>query len=178
MAQRRNCIIPTENMKQNLRIETFYVKPPVNTDEILDNLDWYRRSEAPVQADLTDWYMFDQFPDLCRQLNVLYPNHKIQDLWVASYGRGDYAESHDHRGFDWSFVWYLDACPSCNPISFPDVKRPWLPDERIYPKVGNLHVFDASLVHYVCPHTCHHHNRVVISGNLIHREVSKLKDGS
>ena len=87
MAQRRNCIIPTENMKQNLRIETFYVKPPVNTDEILDNLDWYRRSEAPVQADLTDWYMFDQFPDLCRQLNVLYPNHKIQDLWVASYGR-------------------------------------------------------------------------------------------
>ena len=178
MAQRRNCIIPTENMKQNLRIETFYVKPPVNTDEILDNLDWYRRSEAPVQADLTDWYMFDQFPDLCRQLNVLYPNHKIQDLWVASYGRGDYAESHDHRGFDWSFVWYLDACPSCNPISFPDVKRPWLPDERIYPKVCNLHVFDASLVHYVCPHTCHHHNRVVVSGNLIHREVSKLKDGS
>ena len=177
MAQRRNCIIPTENMKQNLRIETFYVKPPVNTDEILDNLDWYRRSEAPVQADLTDWYMFDQFPDLCRQLNVLYPNHKIQDLWVASYGRGDYSESHDHRGFDWSFVWYLDACPSCNPISFPDVKRPWLPDERIYPKVGNLHVFDAGLIHYVCPHTCHHHNRVVVSGNLIHREVSKLNDG-
>ena len=178
MQQRRNCIIPTENMKQNLRIETFYVRPPVNTDEILDSLDWYHRSDAPVKASLTDWYMFDQFPDLCRQLNVLYPNHKIQDLWVASYERGDYAEAHNHSGFDWSFVWYLDACPSCNPISFPDVKRPWLPDERIYPKVGNLHVFDAGLIHYVCPHTCHHHNRVVVSGNLIHREVSKLNDGS
>ena len=178
MAQRRNCIIPTENMKQNLRIETFYVKPPVNTDEILDNLDWYLRSDAPVKASLTDWYMFDQFPDLCRQLNVLYPNHKIQDLWVASYERGDYAEAHNHSGFDWSFVWYLDACTSCNPISFPDLKHPWKMDDRIYPKVGNLHVFDASLHHYVCPHTCYHHNRVVVSGNLIHREVSKLNDGS
>ena len=178
MAQRRNCIIPTENMKQNLRIETFYVRPPVNTDEILDSLDWYYRSDAPVKASLTDWYMFDQFPDLCRQLNVLYPNHKIQDLWVASYERGDYAEAHNHSGFDWSFVWYLDACTSCNPISFPDLKHPWKSDERIYPKVGNLHVFDASLHHYVCPHTCYHHNRVVVSGNLIHREVSKLNDGS
>jgi len=178
MQQRRNCIIPTENMKQNLRIETFYVRPPVNTDEILDSLDWYHRSDAPVKASLTDWYMFDQFPDLCRQLNVLYPNHKIQDLWVASYERGDYAEAHNHSGFDWSFVWYLDACTSCNPISFPDLKHPWKSDERIYPKVGNLHVFDASLHHYVCPHTCYHHNRVVVSGNLIHREVSKLNDGS
>lgn len=178
MQQRRNCIIPTENMKQNLRIETFYIKPPVNTDEILDNLDWYLRSDAPVKASLTDWYMFDQFPDLCRQLNVLYPNHKIQDLWVASYERGDYAEAHNHSGFDWSFVWYLDACTSCNPISFPDLKHPWKMDDRIYPKVGNLHVFDASLHHYVCPHTCYHHNRVVVSGNLIHREVSNLNNGS
>ena len=178
MQQRRNCIIPTENMKQNLRIETFYVRPPVNTDEILDSLDWYHRSDAPVKASLTDWYMFDQFPDLCRQLNVLYPNHKIQDLWVASYERGDYAEAHNHSGFDWSFVWYLDACTSCNPISFPDLKHPWKMDDRIYPKVGNLHVFDASLHHYVCHHTCYHHNRVMVSGNLIHREVSKLNDGS
>ena len=133
MQQRRNCIIPTENMKQNLRIETFYVRPPVNTDEILDSLDWYHRSDAPVKASLTDWYMFDQFPDLCRQLNVLYPNHKIQDLWVASYERGDYAEAHNHSGFDWSFVWYLDACTSCNPISFPDLKHPWKSDDRVYP---------------------------------------------
>ena len=42
-------------MKQILKIETFYVKPPVNTDEILDSLDWYRRDDRPVQADLTDW---------------------------------------------------------------------------------------------------------------------------
>ena len=55
MEQRRNCIIPIGNMKQILKIETFYVKPPVNTDEILDSLDWYRRDDRPVQADLTDW---------------------------------------------------------------------------------------------------------------------------
>ena len=178
MVWRNNSILHIENMKQILKIETFYVKPPVNTDEILEDLDWCRRSEAPVKANLTHWNVIDYFPDLCSQLNVLYPTYQIDELWVASYGLGDYAESHDHRGFDWSFVWYLDACPSCNPISFPDVKRPWLSDEKIYPKVGNLHVFDAGLIHYVCPHTCHHHNRVVVSGNLIHREVSKLNDGS
>ena len=59
MAQRRNCIIPTENMKQILKIETFYVKPPVNTDEILNDLDWSRKSNAPVKADLTHWNVID-----------------------------------------------------------------------------------------------------------------------
>ena len=166
-----------ENMKQTLRIETFYVKPPVNTNEILDDLDWQRREDAPVKADLTDWNVSKYFPDLCRQLNVLYPNHKIEDLWVASYGRGDYAESHDHRDFDWSFVWYLDACTSCNPISFPNIKHLWWPPQVLYPKVGNLHVFDAELMHYICPHTCEH-NRVVVSGNLIHNEGKSNYYGS
>ena len=170
MVWRTNSILPTENMKQNLRIETFYVKPPVNTSEILDNLDWFRRDDKPVKANVTNWNVSDYFPDLCRQLNVLYPNHKIEELWVASYERGDHAEAHNHSGFDWSFVWYLDACSSCMPISFPDIKRPWISDERIYPKVGNLHVFDAGLVHYIVPHTCYHHERIVVSGNLIHNE--------
>ena len=178
MVQRKNSILHTEIMKQNLKIETFYVKPPVNTNEILEQLDWYRRSDAPVKANLTDWNVSEYFPDLCRQLNVLYPNHKIEDLWVASYERGDYAETHNHIDFDWSFVWYLDACSSCNPISFPDIKHIWLPDERIYPKVGNLHVFDAELMHYVCPHTCYHHDRVVVSGNLIHNEGKTNDYGS
>ena len=158
-------------MKQILKIETFYVKPPVNTNEILADLDWYHHCDGrPVKANVTDWNVSEYFPDLCRQLNVLYPNHKIEELWVASYERGDYAEAHNHSGFDWSFVWYLDACSSCMPISFPDIKRPWISDERIYPKVGNLHVFDAGLVHYIVPHTCYHHERIVVSGNLIHNE--------
>ena len=157
-------------MKQTLRIETFYVKPPVNTDEILNDLDWFRRDDKPVKANVTDWNVSNYFPDLCSQLHVLYPKHKINELWVASYERGDYTEAHDHRGFDWSFVWYLDACTCCNPISFPNLKHPWLTHERIYPKVGSLHVFDADLVHYVAPHTCSDHERIVVSGNLIHNE--------
>jgi len=170
MVWRNNSILHIENMKQTLRIETFYVKPPVNTDEILNDLDWFRRDDKPVKANVTDWNVSNYFPDLCSQLHVLYPKHKINELWVASYERGDYSEAHDHRGFDWSFVWYLDACTSCNPISFPNLKHPWLTHEHIYPKVGSLHVFDADLVHYVAPHTCHHHERIVVSGNLIHNE--------
>ena len=165
-------------MKQTLRIETFYVKPPVNTDEILNDLDWFRRDDKPVKANVTDWNVSNYFPDLCSQLHVLYPKHKINELWVASYERGDYTEAHDHRGFDWSFVWYLDACTSCNPISFPNLKHPWLTHERIYPKVGSLHVFDADLVHYVAPHTCSDHERIVVSGNLIHNEGESNDYGS
>ena len=165
MVLNEDYMLHTENMKQILKIETFYVRPPVNIDEILDDLDWYRRSEAPVQANLTDWNVSNHFPDLCRQLNVLYPKYKTQDLWVASYGCGDYSETHDHVDFDWSFVWYLDACSNCSPLVFPNLKRPWLPPEVIYPKVGNLHVFNSNTKHYVPPHTCDH-DRVVVSGNL------------
>ena len=178
MVLNEDYMLHIENMKQILKIETFYVKPPVNTDEILEDLDWCRRSEAPVKANLTDWNISDYFPDLCSQLNVLYPSYKIEDLWVASYGLGDYTESHDHRGFDWSFVWYLDASIHCPPLCFPDLKHPWLPPHVIYPKVGNLHVFDGGLVHYVPPHTCNYLDRTVVSGNLIHREGLKNDDGS
>ena len=93
MVQRRNSIPPIENMKQILKIETFYVKPPVNTNEILDSLNWFRRDDKPVKANVTNWNVSQYFPDLCRQLNVLYPNHKIEELWVASYERGDYSNS-------------------------------------------------------------------------------------
>ena len=162
-------------MKQTLRIETFYVKPPVNTDEILDSLDWYRRDDRPVQADLTDWNVSQYFPDLCNQVHVLYPNHKIQDLWVASYGRGDYAETHNHSGFDLSFAWFVDSCPLCTPLVFPNTRKLWMPPVATYtPEVGTLLVFSGQDNHYVPPHTCRH-KRVVISGNaqLINTETTR-----
>ena len=84
----------------------------------------------------------------------------------------------NHIGFDWSFVWYLDTCVHCSPLVFPNILRPWLPPEVIKPKVGNLHVFDGSRPHYVPPHTCAH-DRIVVSGNLIHRTVQNdLNDGT
>ena len=157
--------IESINVKDLLTIETFYVRPPVNNKEILNDLNWCRREDRPVKADLTDWDVKDYFPNLCSQIHVLYPNHFIQDLWVASYGCGDYSETHNHTDFDWSFVWYLDACTECSPLIFPNLKQPWLPGEVIHPKVGNLHVFHCDRMHYVPPHTCSH-ERVVVSGNL------------
>ena len=65
-------------MKQILKIETFYVKPPVNIDEILDSLDWYRRDDRPVQADLTDWNVSEYFPDLCNHC-LLYTSPSPRD---------------------------------------------------------------------------------------------------
>ena len=65
----------------------------VLTVEILDDLDWCRREDAPVKANLTEWNISDYLPDLCSQLYVLFPNYKIEDLWIASYGLGDDTES-------------------------------------------------------------------------------------
>ena len=160
-------------MKQILKIERFYVKPPVNTTEFLNELDWYRRSDAPVQAALTDWDLSGNefFQDFVGQVHVLYPKYKIQDLWIATYSQGDYSEAHDHRGFDWSFVWYLDTCNNCTPLCFPNIKKPWLPPHVVYPKVGDLYFFHGDRHHYVCPHICEH-ERIVVSGNLIHRTVN------
>ena len=160
--------IESTNVKEFLTIDTFYIRPPINYKEILKELDWYRREDRPVNADLTDWDVSDYLPDLCSQIHVLYPKHKIKDLWIASYGCGDYAETHNHTDFDWSFVWYLDACRTCPPLIFPDLKKPWLPGEIIRPKVGNLYVFHSDRTHYVPPHTCMH-ERIVVSGNLMRK---------
>ena len=159
-------------MQPNLTIDKFYVRPPVKYEENIKELSFYRRAEAPAQAEVTDWDISDcyLFDSLVGQLHVLYPKYKVEDLWLAWYRQGDYAEAHNHIGFDWSFVWYLDTCIHCSPLVFPNILKPWLPPEVIKPKVGNLHVFDGSRPHYVPPHTCAH-DRIVVSGNLIHRTV-------
>ena len=46
-------------MQPNLTIDKFYVRPPVKYEENIKELSFYRRAEAPVQAELTDWDISD-----------------------------------------------------------------------------------------------------------------------
>ena len=74
-------------MQPNLTIDKFYVRPPVKYEENIKELSFYRRAEAPVQAELTDWDISDcyLFDSLVGQLHVLYPKYKVEDLWLAWY---------------------------------------------------------------------------------------------
>tara|TARA_B100001996_G_C18430920_1_gene504500 strand:- start:138 stop:668 length:531 start_codon:yes stop_codon:yes gene_type:complete len=156
-------------MQRIVNIEEFYVTPgPKIVKEILSLGDYQARGTS-VKADVSDWCIQDMyiFDNLIGQLNVLYPKYQVQELWSVVYRQGDYTQVHNHSGFDFSFVWYLDTCPHCSPLVFPDPEHPWMPPiHTIRPKVGNLVVFDGHDIHYVPPHTCNH-ERVCVSGNLV-----------
>ena len=162
----------------DVKIESHFI--PVNdniVEEILSYGDELNRS-SPVRADHTRWQLqqdnrsFDYFIE---RFHEIYPSYKINELWGATYRQGDYAEAHNHYGFDRAFVWFVDTHPCCNPLIFPNIKEPWLPHyEVIQPRNGMLYVFGGKDIHYVEPSTCKH-PRIVMSGNLrkdINTEVS------
>ena len=37
------------------------------------DLDWYRRDDKPVKANVTDWNVSNYFPDLCNQVPCPLP---------------------------------------------------------------------------------------------------------
>tara|TARA_B100001109_G_scaffold128133_1_gene104257 strand:+ start:84 stop:593 length:510 start_codon:yes stop_codon:yes gene_type:complete len=161
-----------------VKLESHFI--PVNdniVEDILSYGDELNRS-SPVRADHTRWRLHDHtssFNSFIEKFNEIYPTYKINELWGATYRQGDYAEAHNHYGFDRAFVWFVDTHPCCNPLIFPNIKEPWLPHyEVIQPRNGMLYVFGGKDIHYVEPSTCKH-PRIVMSGNLrkdINTEVS------
>ena len=156
-------------MRRNLNIDTYYLAPDVNIiKEILKLGDEQKRS-TNVQADCTSFHTHrysNTFKYLTNYLNVLYPQHIIEELWGCTYRQGDFAKTHNHSGFDLAFVWFVDTCSFCSPLVFPDTEHLWLPPlSSIKPLTGNLHVFRGRDIHYVPPHICPH-DRMIISGNM------------
>ena len=123
-------------------------------------------AEDPINIAIVpiEWNL--EIPQLENYLNVLYPKHQVQELWGCTYRQGEFAQTHNHSGFDFSFVWFVDTCSHCSPLVFPDPEHPWMPPLEVHkPKKGNLVVFDAHDIHYVPPQSCNH-NRITVSGNM------------
>lgn len=80
---------------------------------------------------------------------------KNQELWGAIYDEGDYAEPHDHKPWDYSFVYYVNAPEGSSPIIFEDCE--------IEPSSGMCLVFPAHMKHGVKPNQCK--SRIVLAGN-------------
>ena len=157
-------------MQRIINIERFYIAPCAKIVNNILSIGDEQNGTTAVKADVTDWNIEEY--TLESQLNVLYPQHTIEELWGCTYRQGDFAETHCHRGFDKSFVWFVDTCTHCSPLIFPDPEHPWMPPlASIRPSRGNLIVFNSNDIHYVPPHTCKHH-RMVLSGNMsLNKEV-------
>ena len=159
----------------NIKIESHYIPVYDNIrEEILSYGDELKRS-SPVRADHTRWQLQDEnraFDKFIDTFHEIYPKYKINELWGCTYRQGDYAEAHNHFGFDLAFVWFVDTCSHCSPLIFPDIKHPWLEHEAVIePRDGMLYVFTGKDIHYVLPHTCDH-ERIIISGN-VRRSINK-----
>ena len=156
-------------MRRNLNIDTYYLAPDVNIIKEILNLGDEQNRSTNVKADCTSFHTHrysNTFKYLTNYLNVLYPKHSVEELWGCTYRQGDFAKTHDHSGFDFAFVWFVDTCSFCSPLIFPDTEHLWLPPlASIKPLTGNLRVFRGRDIHYVPPHTCKH-DRMVISGNM------------
>lgn len=132
-------------------------------------------SVSNVKAWHTDYYLhtrtreFDSLIDTCfdflseinmKEHGIRKANHVKYDclnVWVATYKKGDYTIKHNHYPFVWSFIYYVDVDPDQSPIVFEDNKI-------VYPKPGQLLMFDATLDHDVPPVT---NPRTLVALNFI-----------
>ena len=83
---------------------------------------------------------------------------EVVNFWANVYMKGDHAQSHDHRPYDFSFAYFVKANWYDSPLIFDDSRK------RIRPKAGRYVIFPSYLLHSV-PKNRYNHERVTVSGN-------------
>ena len=98
-------------LQRNIKIESHYIPVDVKIREaILKRGDELNRS-SPVRADHTQWKLHrnSEYNYFIDKFHEIYPKYRINELWGCTYRQGDYAEAHNHFGFDLAFVWFVDT---------------------------------------------------------------------
>ena len=85
---------------------------------------------------------------------------KCLNFWANVYEKGDYAQSHDHKPYDYSFAYFVKSKWYYPPLVFTDSGK------RIRPKEGTFVAFPAYLMHHVPTHRFND-TRITLSGNLV-----------
>ena len=165
-------------MPRRVNPQVKYLEPDFWIADYIKNVGDKNNRGSSLKCDVTHWTMHqdEAFWEITEQINVmandlLIDRHgcvEICEMWGGVYKRGDYAVIHMHPdpGYVQSFIWYIDACPDCAPLVFPDPERPWMPPAAlITPSTGVLAFFSSTDLHYVPPHECDH-ERIIISGNI------------
>ena len=82
-----------------------------------------------------------------------------KSVWANVYEKGDYAQSHCHKPYDFSFAYFVKSKWYHSPLVFTASGK------RIRPKEGTFVAFPSYLVHHVPKHR-YNDTRITISGNL------------
>ena len=80
-------------------------------------------------------------------------------FWANVYEKGDYAQSHCHKPYDFSFAYFVKSKWYYSPLVFTNSGR------LIRPKEGTFVAFPAYLNHHVPTHR-YNDTRITLSGNL------------
>ena len=166
-------------MQPIIKVDKHFIEPEYNIVKAIKSYGDELGKVTNVRADHTDWHLHHKdrtFDPFINKFHEIYPKHIIKELWGCNYRRGDYAEAHNHHGFELAFVWFVDTCDRCSPLVFPDTPHLWMPPVHSFtPKRGTLLVFGGLDTHYVPPHTCDH-ERTVMSGNVQLRSLNTEVD--
>ena len=84
---------------------------------------------------------------------------ECNNFWGNVYKKGDYAQSHCHKPYDYSFAYFVKAKWYDSPLVFTDSKK------RIRPKEGTFVAFPAYLNHHVPKHR-YNDTRITLSGSF------------
>ena len=84
---------------------------------------------------------------------------KCANFWANVYKKGDYAQSHEHRPYDYSFAYFVKAKWYYPSLVFTDSGK------KIRPKEGRFVAFPAFLKHHVPKHR-YNDTRITLSGNF------------
>jgi len=128
-----------------------------------------------VKCNMTDWNLFEnpQFEDLnkwiekvvnecARSMYRYTDDFKIKESWGLIYKKNDFAKSHTHFPYTFSFAYFLSTHQNHPPLVFDKVYPELI---QIKPTEGTLVIF-PSYVHHFVPSNTEDCERIVISGNL------------
>ena len=155
-------------MQRSIKLEEHFLRPPYKIEEEIKAYGDQLGRTTNIKADQTHCHLeqdnkFNYFIDY---IHDKYKTHTIEELWGCTYRQGDFAQAHNHHGFDRGLVWFVDTTPTCSPLIFPDPEHPWMPPLRIVkPETGKIVVFSGMDLHYVPPQV-NNYERTVLSANM------------
>ena len=83
----------------------------------------------------------------------------MKNFWANLYSKGDYAQSHSHKPFLYSFAYFVNVKWYDSPLIFDDSGA------KVRPKEGRYVIFPGHLKHSVPKHR-YNHPRITLSGNM------------
>ena len=130
------------------------VKASIHTewDWELDNIT-FRNLKAYIREEIEKYYKPGGTSSGTREYLI------DKNFWANVYEKGDYAQSHCHKPYDFSFAYFVKSNWYDSPLVFSDSGK------RIRPKEGTFVAFPAYLMHYVPQHR-YNDTRITLSGNF------------